>query len=176
MYCEHDYVLKAPGVEEILGECGYMGMRFSPENEKTLREDLEDARRQEAPRGLPFLNLLAGWDPRREEYCLVVKNMYDPRNLLETLYERLIMEKDEDPGPLVDAYLGVIEERENVSLAEARENLKTLAAQMRKVLDLYGDGEYSEQELIRLDETLAKAYFEPLRELLEGLIVEIAGN
>ena len=175
-YCEHDYALWASGAGELLEECDCVGLKFSREKEEALRAALEDARRQAEPRSLPFLNLTASYDEKQEKYYLVIKNMYYPRNLLETLYDRLIMEKTEDAGSLVDAYLGVIEEKEHMSLAQAREKLKTLAADMRQILDLYGDSDYSENELKRLADTLSKAYFDPIQELLEGVIVAIAGN
>ena len=181
MYCERDYVVKAFDAEGLLAECDCVGVVFSPEKETALRAALEEARRQKRPRSLPFLNLLAGWDEKRENYYLAVKDMYDPRNLLEVLYDRLVVEKAGDPeseeaGSLVDAYLGVIEEKEHISLAETREKLTRLVADMGRTLELYEDGEYSEEELERLYDTLTKAYFDPVRELLEGVIVAIAGN
>jgi len=180
---ERDYVIKASDAGGILAECDCVGLVFSAKEEKALRAALEDVRRQAVALSLPFRNLLAGWDEKREQYYLVVKNMYDPRNLLEVLYDRLVMERTEDPqreneetSKIINAYLGVIEEKEHISLAETREKLTRLAADMRKTLDVYENDEYSAEELERLYETLTKAYFDPVLELLEGVIVAIAGN
>ncbi|MCL1817280.1 MAG: hypothetical protein FWG35_00025 [Spirochaetaceae bacterium] len=183
MYCERDYVVKASDVGGLLAECDCVGLVFSAEKEAALRAALEDARRQREPRSLPFLNLLAGWDEKREKYYLAVRDMYDPRNLLEVLYDRLVVEKTGNPekenekaGSLIGAYLGVIEEKEHISLAETREKLTRLTADMHRTLAVYEDEEYSPEELERLYDTLTKAYFDPVRELLEGVIVAIAGN
>ena len=189
--------MKASSFEELLAECDCVGLEFSPENEEALRAALEDARRLLRDSSLPFWDpegpdgqparraatLLAGWDAADERYYLAVKGMYDPRNLLQILYERLVGERGgaaeretEDAASLIDAYLGVIEEKERISLAAAREKLTELAVDMWRTLDVYEDDEYSEEELERLCDTLTKAYFDPLRELLEGVIVAIAGN
>lgn len=120
-------------------------------------------------------------DSPNSERDYVVKNMYDPRNILETLYERLAAPKEgdawgEEACALVDEYLGLIEEKERVSLAETREKLKKLVINMNKTLDVYEGDEFSGEDLDRLYDALTKAYFDPVQELLEGVIVAIAGN
>jgi hypothetical protein len=183
MYTEHDYVLKACEAGELLEECRLAGLSFSAEKEELLCGALEKARREDIDVPLPFLNLFAGWDEERGEYYAAIQNMYDPQNLLEILYERLLGERAENPAggeqaivPHVEAYLGVIEQKEKISLAQTKDKLKELVLDMRRTLALYEDGEYSEEDLERLSESLDKAYFDPIRELLVGVIVTIAGN
>jgi hypothetical protein len=183
VYTEHDYVLKASEAGELLAECRFAGLSFSEEKEELFRRALEKARGEARAISLPFLNLFAGWDEGRGEYYAVIQNMYDPQNLLDILYERLLEEKAENPGgeaqaicSRIDAYLGVIEQKEKISLAETRDKLKDLALDMRRTLAIYEDGEYSEEDMERLSGSLDKAYFDPIRELLEGVIITIAGN
>jgi hypothetical protein len=182
-YTEHDYVLKSANTEDILSECGLAGFKFSRAQEAQLGAGFEKARREDTAVSLPALNLTAGWDETRQEYYIIVKNMYEPRNLLDILYERLVWEKAENPEDEdkeirahIGNYLGVIEKREKVSLAETKEKLASIALDMRKTLAVYADGEYSDEDIERLSDSLDRTYFDPITELLEGVIIAIAGN
>jgi hypothetical protein len=183
MYTEHDYVLKASEAGELVEDCRLMGLCLSEEKEELFCEALEKARREDLAVRLPFLNLVAGWDEGRGEYYAAIQNMYDPQNLLNILYERLLEEKAESPTQeaqairaRIEAYLGVIEQKEKISLAETKDKLKGLALDMRRTLAVYEDEEYCEEDIERLSASIEKAYFDPIRELLEGVIVTIAGN
>ncbi|MDR1933623.1 MAG: hypothetical protein LBQ57_12475 [Spirochaetales bacterium] len=177
-YTEQDYVLRSGDIEDILS-----GLDVSREKKSELREGLQKARAGGGAAGLPALNLSAGWDDTREEYYIVIRNMYDPRNLLDVLYERLLWEKTEDPadpaGALrtnIEKYLGVIEKKEKISLAKTKEKLAEIAIDMRRTLAVYEDGAYSEEEMERLSGSLDRAYFDPITELLESVIITLAGR
>jgi hypothetical protein len=183
MYTEHDYVLKSASAEDILFDCGLAGLKFSPAQEALLGAGLEKARREGKTVPFPGLNLSAGWNQRRQEYYIVIKNMYEPRNLLDILYDRLIWDKAENPEDeeqdvrmYIGKYLGVIEEKEKIPLAETKEKLAAIALDMRKTLAVYEDGEYSEADIEKLSDSLDRTYFNPITELLEGVIIAIAGN
>jgi hypothetical protein len=182
-YTENDYVLKSADIEEIISGCGLVGLSFSREKEDELRRGLEQARDESGDLPLPALNLSAGWDDSRGEYYIVIKNMYDPQNLLDILYERLVWEKAENPEDEaaalrenIEKYLGVIETKEKISLSEVQEKLTGLALDMRRTVAVYEDGEYSEEDIERLSDSLDRAYFDPMTELLEGVIVMLAGR
>ncbi|MDR1627097.1 MAG: hypothetical protein LBT33_11220 [Spirochaetia bacterium] len=182
-YTEHDYVLQSDTTRGILADCGTAGLGFSPAQEVRLVRSLEKARREGAAVPLPELNLSAGWDEGRQEYFVVIKNLYEPRNLLGILYGRLLRERAENPEDeakdiraCIEKYLGVIEKKENVSLAETKEKLAALTLDMRSTLAVYEDGEYSDTDIEKLSASLDRTYFEPITELLEGIIVAIAGK
>ncbi|MDR2588313.1 MAG: hypothetical protein LBC67_02695 [Spirochaetales bacterium] len=104
---------------------------------------------------------------------------YDPRALVNLLYERLVSREDaEEPRALVEKYIGVIEEKEKIPLAEIKEKTIRLGEALRGALALYEeDGDaYSETDIEKLSTALDAAYFDPLSELLEGVLVVIAGN
>jgi hypothetical protein len=182
-YTEHDFVLKSGDIADILLDCGLAGLDISHGKENILRGGLEKARREDALVPLAALNLISGWDEGRQEYCVIVKNMYEPRNLLDVLYERLVWERAENPEDeereiraYIKRYLGVIEEKERISLSETGEKLAALALDMRRTLSVYGDEEYPDADIERLSDSLDRSYFDPMTELLEGVIVAIAGN
>ncbi|MDR3200171.1 MAG: hypothetical protein LBT68_01820, partial [Spirochaetales bacterium] len=166
LYTEHDYVLKSADIEDVLSGCGLVGLNFPREKEDELRRGLEEARDRGGALPLPALNLSAGWDDSRGEYYVVIKNMYDPQNLLDILYERLVWEKTENPEEEaaalrenIEKYLGVIETKEKISLSDEQEKLTELALDMRRTIALYEDGEYSEEDIERLSDSLDRAYF-----------------
>lgn len=182
-YTEHDFVLKSADIADILSGCASAGLDVSREKAALLCGGLEKARREDTLVPLAALNLIAGWDEGRQEYCVIVKDMYEPRNLLAVLYERLVWERAENPEDeekeirgCIERYLGVIEKKEKIPLSETREKLAVLAIDMRRTLAVYGDEEYPEQDIERLSDSLDKSYFDPMTELLEGVIVAIAGN
>jgi hypothetical protein len=182
-YTEHDYVLKSADTGEILSGFGFAGLELSRAQEAELCEGLEKARREDKAIALPALNLTAGWDEARQEYYAVVKNRYDPRNLLDMLYDRLLWDRPENPEDEarlirahIDNYLGVIEKKEKVSLAEAREKLTAIALDMRTTIAVYEDGKFSDEDIEGLSDSFDRAYFNPITELLEGIIIAIAGN
>jgi vacuolar-type H+-ATPase subunit C/Vma6 len=47
---------------------------------------------------------------------------------------------------------------------------------MKDTMALFQEDEFSDKDLEKLSEALDKAYFEPISELLEGILVTIAGN
>jgi hypothetical protein len=182
-YTEHDYVLKSADAAEILSGFGFAGLELSRAQEAELCEGLEKARREDKAILISALNLTAGWDEAQQEYYAVVKNRYDPGNVLDMLYDRLIRDRaenpEDEPGLIrahIDNYLGVIEKKEKVSLAETREKLVAIALDMRKTFAVYEDGEYSDKDIERLSDSFDRAYFNPISELLEGIIIAIAGN
>jgi hypothetical protein len=182
-YTEHDYVLKAATKKDILLDCDIAGLNFSRAQKIQLEAAMEKARREGAAAALPALNLSAGWDETRQEYFIIIKDMYDPRNLLDVLYGRLLWERAENPEDEdkeirahIEKYLGIIEKKEGVSLSETKEKLAVIALDMRKTLSVYEDGEYSDMDIEKLSDSLDRTYFDPIMELLEGVVIAIAGN
>ena len=183
-YTERDVVLKQESVAELLEECSMMGSGLKTEaRKKELTDCLERAKRENATVPVEALNLTAGWDDFHEEYFLVLPDVYDPRNLIAVLFERLVSSEEDDPEAdlggalsIIEKYLGVIEEKEKVSLRDAKEKLVDLTTEMKKALILFEEEEYSEEEFDRLSGALDKAYFDPISEILEGVLVTIAGN
>lgn len=179
IYTERDLVLKGSSVEKLLVNCSRMGLCVQgTDAQKVLVKCIDLARYERRPVLCEELNLTVGWDEDRQEYCAVAKDVYDPGNLVSVLYERLISVEEDDAGidSLIDAYLGVIEGKEKVSLLDVREKLKSLTKEMSRTLRLYQGDEFSESDLERLSEILDSSYFDPIAELLEGVLVTIAGN
>lgn len=178
VYTEHDLVLKQESLYQIMEECSLLGINLQKEeSRKELRRSLEQARSEGADVLAKSLNLVAGWDETHEEYFIVVRDVYDPRNLVAVLFERIVAEDETvDVGTIIGRYLGVIEEKEKISLGEAKEKLVKLAADLKTALEIYEDDEYTEEELDRLSDSLDDGYFNPIAEVLEGILVTIAGN
>jgi predicted nucleotidyltransferase len=115
-----------------------------------------------------------GKDPITNEYLLVIRNVYDPRNLLTVLFERLTTIEEEDPEKdkenalsLIETYLGTIEKREKVSLEELKKKLSELTRSMKDTLATFQEDEFSVQ-ILKNYRSPDRAYFEPISELLEG--------
>jgi vacuolar-type H+-ATPase subunit C/Vma6 len=184
IYTENDVVLKQPKIEDLLEECSLLGLNLKKAGPREeLEKGFEKARREETTVLIKSLNLVAGWDDTHDEYFVVLRDVYDPRNLMAVLFERIVAVEEEDPEEdlrnirkVISDYLGVIEQKEKVSLQDARERLFSLSAEMKKALALFEEDEYSEEDFEKLSDALDKAYFEPLSEILEGVLVTIAGN
>jgi vacuolar-type H+-ATPase subunit C/Vma6 len=184
IYTENDVVLKQPEIGNLLEDCSLLGLNLnSADGRGELERGLAKARREESTVLVKSLNLVAGWDDTHEEYYVVLRDVYDPRNLMAVLFERIVSgEEDELENDLqnirtiISNYLGVIEQKEKVSLQEAKERLITLSTDMKKALALFEEDEYSEEDFDKLSDALDKAYFEPISEILEGVLVTIAGN
>ena len=179
LYTERDLVLKGPTVERVLADCSMLELGVQQSKLRSeLVKSLDRAKYEGRPVVCEDLKLTAAWDETRKEYCAVLKGFYDPSNLVSILYERLttLNSEVENTDDLVDRYLGVIEEKEKVSLLDARQKLKILAKELRETLSLYQEEEFSEQDLEKLSTILDTTYFDPISELLEGVLVTIAGN
>jgi hypothetical protein len=183
-YTERDMVLKQQSVPELIEECSVMGIGLKTDAlRKQLADSLERAKTENSPVFVEPLKVTAGWDDFHEEFYLVIPDVYDPRNLVAVLFERIISSEEDDPEEdlrgaraVIESYLGVIEEKEKISLRDAKEKLFALTADMKKALLLFEEEEYSEEEFDKLSEALDKAYFDPISELLEGVLVTIAGG
>jgi len=99
------------------------------------------------------------------------------------LFERLTTIEEEDPEmdrenalSLIETYLGIIEKREKISLEEIKKKLAELTRSMKDTLAAFQEDEFSDKDFEKLSEALDRAYFEPISELLEGVLVAIAGN
>ena len=184
IYTENDVVLKQQEIEDLVEDCSLLGLNMkSADSRGELERSLAKAREKESTVLVKTLNLVAGWDDTHEEYYVVLRGVYDPRNLMAVLFERIVSsEEDELEDDLqniqrvISNYLGVIEQKEKVSLQDARERLIGLSRELKKALSLFDEDDYSEEDFDKLSEALDKAYFEPLSEILEGVLVTIAGN
>jgi hypothetical protein len=178
IYTEHDYVLKQANIEDLIEDCSLAGMDIKKDEQRLeLRKSFEKAQRTDTTVPVRALNLIAGWDDIHEEYYAVIRNFYDPQNLIAVLFERIVSGDDEDDAEeIIEKYFAVIEEKEKISLAGVREKLIKITADLKKTLALYENDEYTEEDLNRLSASLDKAYFDPIAELLEGVLVTIAGN
>ena len=183
VYTEHDCVIKNSDIEELLDACSMAGLNLEETDKDKLCAELENSRSKDEPVHIDLLNLIAGWDEPRREYYVVIKNVYNPQNIIDILYERLVWERPDNPedeieniNTNIERYLGVIEMREKISLAETKEKIKTLTGEMRKTLAVLEGDDYSEEEIERISDSLDTAYFDPITELLEGILVTIAGR
>jgi len=179
LYTERDLVLKGSTVEKLLDNCSRMGLCVQgSESRKDLVKCIDLARYERRPERCEEMHLTVGRDEDRQEYCAGSKDGYDPGPLVSVLYERLISVEEDDAGidGLIDGYLGVIEGKEKISLLDVREKLKNLTKEMSRTLRLYQGDEFSESDMERLSEILDSSYFDPIAELLEGVLVTIAGN
>lgn len=181
-YTEQDLVFKHTTIGGLLHDVQSYGI-LNPDQKSTLVRLLEEARTKSELKEFPDLNAHVGVDMEKEEFFLVIHDVYDPRNLLTVLFDRLTSREDEDPKrdkehalKLIDSYLEVIEKRERVNLQEVKKKLVQLTSSMKDTLALLQGDEFSDRDLEKLSEALDKAYFEPLSELLEGILVTIAGN
>ncbi|MFQ3621865.1 MAG: hypothetical protein SNJ78_13095, partial [Spirochaetales bacterium] len=182
LYSEQDLVLKHSEVEGLIQSAQTYGI-LNPEQRSLLVQLLEKARVTGSWQELPELNAHVGREHSKGEYVLVIHDVYDPRNLLTVLFDRLTTIENPDPAldkalacELVDAYLGVIEKREKVDLKEAKEKLKQLSYSLKDTLPLFQGEEFNETDYEKLSQALDRAYFEPISEILEGILVTIAGN
>lgn len=183
-YSPRDMILKQDNIPLLLEELAMIGL--DPKSDavrEKLTQALERARMDNKPTPVEEMDLSAGWDDFHEEYYLVVPDVYDPSNLVAVLFERLVAGGEEDPEEdlqegqrLIQEYLGVIEEKEKISLREVKERLLHLTEEMKKALQLFDEEEYTEEEFDRLSAALDKAYFDPISEILEGVLVSIAGG
>ncbi|MCX7787177.1 MAG: hypothetical protein N2442_05735 [Spirochaetes bacterium] len=181
-YTEQDLVFKHSDIGELLHDIQSYGI-LNPDQRSTLVRLLEEARSTGELKEFPDMNALVGADSETGEFLLVIHDVYDPRNLLTVLFDRLTSIEEEDPQKdkehalhLIDVYLGVIEKRERVSLQEVKQKLIQITTSMKDTMALFLEDEFSDKDLEKLSEALDKAYFEPLSELLEGVLVTIAGN
>jgi len=181
-YTEQDLVFKHPEIGGLLHDVQTYGI-LNPEQRSTLVHLLEEARATGELKEFPDINAHVGVDREKEEFVLAIHDVYDPRNLLTVLFERLTSREEEDPEQdkeharkLIDSYLRVIEKRERVNLEEVKKKLVQLTSSMKDTMALFQGDEFSDQDLEKLSQALDKAYFEPLSELLEGILVTIAGN
>ncbi len=182
IYTEQDLVLKHPEIEGILTEIQSYGI-LRPEQRAQLITLLETTKTGGEPLEFSDLDAWVGKDPITNDYLLVIRNIYDPRNLLTVLFERLTTIEEEDPEmdrenalSLIETYLGIIEKREKISLEEIKKKLAELTRSMKDTLAAFQKDEFSDKDFEKLSEALDRAYFEPISELLEGVLVAIAGN
>jgi hypothetical protein len=175
-YTEHDMVFKEPDAMRLVDQ--YLATGFVL-NEPTLKgrilEAIEQARRGAAPVEMN--------GPAIEAHYLVIHGAYDPENLVAMLYDHLVrFEEDEletDLAAAIDLigrYVGTIEAKEHVDLSETRANLIDLTTKMKQTVHLFLEDQYSEDDIDHLSSALDRAYYEPLTEALEGMLVIIAGN
>jgi len=181
-YTERDLVLKHTDMGGLLHDVQSYGI-LNPDQRSELVRLLEEARSTGELKEFPDMNAHVGVDRETNELLLVIHDVYDPRNLLTVLFDRLTSIEEEDPQrdkehalSLIESYLGVIEKRERVSLQEVKRKLIQLTTSMKETIALFQEDEFSDNDLEKLSEALDKAYFEPLSELLEGVLVTIAGN
>jgi len=184
LYTGRDLVLKRDSIPELLDELTMLGI--APKTEvprRGLDDSLELAKTENRPVVARDPGMTLGWDDFHGEYYLVVPDTYDPGNLVAVLFERLVSGGEEDPEEdlregrrLIQEYLGVIEEKEKVSLRDVKEKLASLVTDMKKALRLFEEEDYSDEEFDRLSTALDKAYFDPISEILEGVLVTIAGG
>lgn len=181
-YTEQDLVLKHTNIGGLLHDAQSYGI-LNPDQRSALVRLLEEARSTGELKAFPDINAHVGVDLKNGEFLLVIHDVYDPRNLLTVLFDRLTSIEEEDPQKdkdhalrLIDSYLGMIEKREHVSLHVVKQKLIQLTTSMKDTMALFKEDEFSEKDLEKLSEALDKAYFEPLSELLEGILVTIAGN
>jgi hypothetical protein len=183
-YTEHDMVFKEPDAMRLVDQ--YLATGFVL-NEPTLKgrilEAIEQARRGAAPVEMNGPDITLGWDEAFEAHYLVIHGAYDPENLVAMLYDHLVrFEEDEletDLAAAIDLigrYVGTIEAKEHVDLSETRANLIDLTTKMKQTVHLFLEDQYSEDDIDHLSSALDRAYYEPLTEALEGMLVIIAGN
>jgi hypothetical protein len=183
-YTENDIVFKESDAERLVDQ--YLSTGFTM-NEPTLRDRILEATEQARRRATPFEmtgpDIVLGWDDVFEAHYLIIRNAYDPENLVAMLYERLVrFEEDElendlaSSVELIGRYVGKIEAKEHVDLSETRANLIELTTRMKQTVHLFMEDQYSEDDIEHLSTALDQAYYEPLTEALEGMLVIIAGN
>lgn len=181
-YTEQDLVLKNADIAGLLHDTQSYGI-LNPEQRSTLVKLLEEARFTGELKEFPDIHAHVGVDRESGEFLLVIHDVYDPRNLLTVLFDRLTSREEEDPQAdkehaleLIEAYLGVIEKRERVDLHQVKQKLIQLTTSLKDTMALFQEDEFSDRDLEKLSEALDRAYFEPISELLEGILVTIAGN
>ncbi|GAB4224958.1 MAG: hypothetical protein Kow009_16430 [Spirochaetales bacterium] len=181
-YTEQDLVFKHAEIKGLLQEVQAYGLLNSDQRSLLVRV-LEKVRSRGDTEPVPGLNAHAGLDQEKGEFFLVIHDVYDPRNLLTILFDRITSTEIADPQQdkehardLIESYLGRIEKRERVHLEEVKQKLFQLTSSMKDTIALFQEDEFNDKDLEKLSEALDKAYFEPISELLEGVLVTIAGN
>lgn len=124
--------------------------------------------------------IIVGYSEEEECYFLVHKNFYEPRNLMMTLYEKLLAEAEEEyneaceKGELsIDLYINKVQDMESVDLGEEKTALKTLAREMYKMFHILSDRDYTDEELEGYYDELEEQHLEPIAEMLEAILLKI---
>lgn len=146
-----------------------------------LEKALKQARKEKKTVKAGEVPAEAFYDEETGEYLIILKNSYDPRNLVAVLFDRIVEERDlelkedlESGNKLIDNYLGRIEEKEKVDLAEYRKMIKSLAAEMKETIHLTNEHEFSEQELEHLSGEIDERYYGPIVEQMEEILATIS--
>jgi hypothetical protein len=183
-YTENDTVLKESLPERLIE---LFSSRVSDGDEAALGEKLtrlfEEARTGGKHLSLPERNLTLGWDDGFDQYFIVIHGLYDPENLMAILYERLVRFEKENLGEdiaecadLINRYIGVIEKKEKIDLAEIKSKLTETTSKMKETVYLFLEEQFNEEDIEKLSKALDHAYYEPITEMLEGVLVTIAGR
>jgi hypothetical protein len=183
-YSENDAVYKEIDPAKLVEH--YISTGFAPASpalKERIYAALERARQSGSPIELSEPYITLGWDDAFEAHYLVIHDTYDPENLIAMLYDRLVrFEEDElandvaTASDLIQRYVGRIEAKEGINLSEIKLRLIELASKMKETVHLFLEDEFNEDDIENLSKALDRAYYEPLTETLEGVLVSIAGN
>ncbi len=128
----------------------------------------------------------AGYDKKRGEYFLFIKDQYEPSYQLAMLFELLtesqwIGESSREiqiRKEQIQSYLGLIEKNEELNLSEEQSQLIQLSAQLVEMLALYQDeDQLTDEEIERLSDKIDLSLYQPISNIIESILNRLmSGN
>lgn len=124
-------------------------------------------------------SFIAGFDKKRGEYNLFIKDQYDPAvqmaMLFDLLTEPFVNEENEvvvhDRVQMIDGYLSIIEKNEDLKLGDEKSKLKTYTGEFVKLLSIYSEDDLmSEEEITRLSEKIDLSFYKPISDIIESIL------
>ena len=185
IFCEHDLAFKSPNKDELIE----MGLEYLSPAKPGVRNELTKMVQRSKREGFQLgkkSNFVAGFDKKRDEYFLYIKNHYEPVYQLAMLFELI----SEDFGnsetdremeirkQQINSYLSVIEKNEELDLREESAKLINLSGSFIQTYAEYRDDDnLTEEELHRLSERIDFSFFKPMSEIIEEIMNQfISGN
>lgn len=185
IFTEKDLAFKSDSPEELIEmaleylEPGKPGQRneLTKMVQKCRKEGMQKAQKSA---------FIAVYDGKRDEFCLFIKDEYEPAFALSMLFDLLtefffggkLAEELQIRTQQIESYLTMIEKNEDLSLAEERAFLINQTSQLLEMLSLYqDDDQMSDEELGRLSDKIDLTFYKPIGDVLQKIMESlISGN
>jgi hypothetical protein len=180
-YTEKDFVIKDTELNNTVNAALEFLGRKIPGARNTITNGLKKSEKQNEIIHSEQLNLYFCKDKKRDEYNVIRRDFYESTNLLYSLfdlctefYDELDFEKEIlDRESFITAFLSEIEKNEKLNLNAEKQMLKDLVREMLKTLSVYNQEELTEDEAASISDTVDRAFYAPITEILETLMEQL---
>ncbi len=184
LWTEKDVAFKSDNPRELLD----MGLEYLDSPKPGLRNEIEKMIQRCKKEGMQKgtkSSFQAVYDIKRNEYCLFIKDQYEPvcglamlfELLTETEYKGSIEEEMQIRKDQINRYLSLIEKNEEIVLANEKGLLEETVAQMLNTLSLYNDDDtMTDEELEALSDKIDQVYFDPINQVIETIMKQLVSG